>query len=97
MSDDDPFLGREMHQQRLFSEHTMERIDEEIGRILREAAERANKVLTDNREKLEKLSARLIEKEELDDEDITLVLGPSIQSRTGAPDRQPVEVPRTTP
>lgn len=97
MSDDDPFLGREMHQQRLFSEHTMERIDEEIGRILREAAERANKVLTDNREKLEKLSARLIEKEELDDEDITLVLGPSIQSRTGAPDRQPVEVPRATP
>lgn len=96
MSDDDPFLGREMHQQRLFSEHTMERIDEEIGRILREAAERANKVLTENREKLEKLSARLIEKEELDDEDITLVLGPSIQSRTGAPDRQPVEVPRTT-
>lgn len=96
MSDDDPFLGREMHQQRLFSEHTMERIDEEIGRILREAAERANKVLTDNREKLEKLSARLIEKEELDDEDITLVLGPSIQVRAGIPDRQPAEVPRTT-
>ena len=96
MSDDDPFLGREMHQQRQFSEHTMERIDEEIGRILREAAERASKVLTDNREKLDKLSAKLIEKEELDDEDITLVLGPSIQSRSGSPDRQTVEVPRNT-
>ncbi|WP_254507739.1 ATP-dependent zinc metalloprotease FtsH [Anatilimnocola floriformis] len=97
MSDDDPFLGREMHQQRTFSEHTMERIDEEIGRILREAAERANKILTDNREKLDKLSFRLIEKEELDDEDITLVLGPSVQSRSGSPDRQTVEVPRNTP
>lgn len=97
MTDDDPFLGREMHQQRQFSEHTMERIDEEIGRILREAAERANKVLTDNREKLEKLSAKLIEKEELDDEDITLVLGPSIQSRSGSTDREAVEVPRATP
>jgi cell division protease FtsH len=97
LSDDDPFLGREMHQQRQFSEHTMERIDEEIGRILREAADRANKVLTDNRGKLEELSKKLIEKEELDDEDITLVLGPSIQTRSSTPDREPAEVPRTTP
>jgi cell division protease FtsH len=97
MSDDDPFLGREIHQQRQFSEHTMERIDEEIGRILREAAERASKILSDNRDKLDKLSAKLIEKEELDDEDITLVLGPSVQSRSPAPDRQAVEVPRNAP
>ncbi|QDU31840.1 ATP-dependent zinc metalloprotease FtsH [Anatilimnocola aggregata] len=96
MSDDDPFLGREIHQQRQFSEATMERIDEEIGRILREAADRANKVLSDNREKLEQLTRRLIEKEELDDEDITLVLGPSIQSRSGSPERgEPAEVPRS--
>ncbi|WP_425616172.1 ATP-dependent zinc metalloprotease FtsH [Anatilimnocola sp. NA78] len=98
MSDDDPFLGREMHQQRQFSEATMERIDEEIGRILREAADRANKVLSDNREKLEQLTRRLIEKEELDDEDLTLVLGPSIQSRSGSAERgAPAEVPRTSP
>lgn len=96
MSDDDPFLGREMHQQRLFSEHTMQRIDDEIGRILREAADRANKVLTDNRGKLEELTRKLIEKEELDDEDITLVLGPSMQTRSKTPDREPAEVPRTT-
>lgn len=97
MSDDDPFLGREIHQQRQFSEHTMERIDEELGRILREAADRANKVLTDNRAKLDELSQKLVEKEELDDEDITLVLGPSIQSRSGTPERQPAEVPRKAP
>jgi hypothetical protein len=38
-----------------------------------------------------------VEKEELDDEDITLVLGPSIQSRSGTPERQPAEVPRKAP
>jgi cell division protease FtsH len=97
MSDDDPFLGREMHQQRQFSEHTMERIDEEIGRILREAADRANKVLSDNREKLEELTRKLVEKEELDDEDLTVILGPSVQTRGGAVERsEPAEVPRTT-
>jgi cell division protease FtsH len=97
MSDDDPFLGREMHQQRQFSEHTMERIDEEIGRILREAADRANKVLSDNREKLEELTRKLVEKEELDDEDLTVILGPSVQSRGVVVERsEPAEVPRTT-
>jgi cell division protease FtsH len=97
MSDDDPFLGREMHQQRQFSEHTMERIDEEIGRILREAADRANKVLSDNREKLEELTRKLVEKEELDDEDLTVILGPSMQSRGVVVERsEPAEVPRAT-
>jgi hypothetical protein len=36
LADDDPFLGREMHQQRHFSESTMETIDQEVARILRE-------------------------------------------------------------
>ena len=42
-SDEDPFLGREIHRQRTFSEHTMELIDEEVARILHEAAESAER------------------------------------------------------
>ena len=42
-ADEDPFLGREIHKQRLFSEHTMEMIDEEVARILHEAATVAEK------------------------------------------------------
>ena len=40
LSDDDPFLGREMHAQRQFSEHTMQIVDEEVARILHDAADR---------------------------------------------------------
>jgi len=33
-SDEDPFLGREIHQQKKFSEHTQELIDGEVARVL---------------------------------------------------------------
>ena len=53
-NDEHPFLGREMaHEHRTFSEHTAQVIDEEIARILHDAADRAQQVLTDNRDKLD--------------------------------------------
>ena len=78
--DDDPFLGREMHQQRQFSEHTLEVIDGEVSRILRESAERATELLVQHREKLERLSQALLEKEVLDEVEITDLIGPSVHS-----------------
>jgi cell division protease FtsH len=81
LSEEDPFLGREIHQQRQFSERTLEIIDEEVGRILREQDERATEFLTQQRPKLEELASRLLEKEELDEEEIAEVLGPSVHAR----------------
>jgi cell division protease FtsH len=81
VADDDPFLGREMHQQRHFSEHTMEQIDEEVARILREQAERAYQHLVREREKLDKLAEALLEREELDDKEIEAVLGRSAHAK----------------
>ncbi|MBC7856178.1 MAG: ATP-dependent zinc metalloprotease FtsH [Pirellulaceae bacterium] len=78
LADDDPFLGREMHQQRQFSEHTMEVIDGEVSRILREASHRAFSLLSQSRGLLEKLTAALIEKEALDEPEIAAILGPSV-------------------
>jgi cell division protease FtsH len=82
ISDDDPFLGREMHQQRQFSEATMETIDGEVARILREASQRATDILAEQRHLLEKLSQRLLEKEELDEPEIAAILGPSIHAKS---------------
>ncbi|MDB4756135.1 ATP-dependent zinc metalloprotease FtsH [Mariniblastus sp.] len=79
--DDDPFLGREMHQQRNFSEHTMEIIDEEVSEIIRDAMERAISMLTENRDKLDALTKSLIEHEELEAEGIEKVLGPSVHQK----------------
>lgn len=80
MADDDPFLGREMHQQRQFSEHTMEMIDGEVSRILSEASQRAMKLLLEGRAKLDGLAKGLLEKEELDDNEIAAILGPSVHA-----------------
>src|SRR3954463_7244292 len=89
LSDDDPFLGREMHQQRQFSEHTMELIDEEVARILREQSQRATDLLNSQRHKLDQLADRLLAKEELDEHEIESVLGKSVHAKQNG---QPVEI-----
>ena len=81
IADEDPFLGREMHQQRAFSEHTMEQIDAEVSRILTEASRRSADLLREKRDAMEKVAQALIEREEIDDKDITRLIGPSVQSQ----------------
>jgi cell division protease FtsH len=78
LSDDDPFLGREIHQQRQFSEHTLQIIDEEVARILHSAYDRAIDFITAHRGALDKLAAALVEKEELSEKEITELIGPSV-------------------
>jgi cell division protease FtsH len=89
MSEEDPFLGREMHQQRLFSEHTMELIDDEVARILREQSDRAFQLLQSQRRQLDQLSEALLAKEELDDKEIEAILGKSVHAKHNG---QPMEI-----
>ena len=77
ISDEDPFLGREIHHGRAFSEHTLQVIDEEVSRILHDAAERSLRILEENRSKLESLANSLLEREELDEKEIEAIIGPS--------------------
>ncbi len=81
MSSEDPFLGREMHSQRQFSENTLQIIDEEVARILHTASEQASKILADNRDKLDAMATALIEREELSEAEIFELIGPSIHRR----------------
>lgn len=78
MTEEDPFLGREMHQSRVFSEHTMEVIDDEITKILHDAAKRALEMMGERRDDLEALTRKIIEHEELDRFEIEEVLGKSV-------------------
>ncbi len=82
-SEDHPFLGREMAEPRRYSEHTAQLIDEEVSRMLRDAADRATLMLTENRDKLDSLAKRLEETETLDEDDIEKLIGPSVY-KTGA-------------
>ncbi len=75
--DEHPFLGREMAEPRRFSEHTARVIDEEVVRILREASEIAERMLTEHRAQLDQLAAGLVESETLDLEEIEELIGPA--------------------
>lgn len=87
-SAEDPFLGREIHQQKQFSEHTQETIDAEVGDILRAAERRAIDLLHDKRRELELIKNALLEREELDENELTAIIGPSVHAG-----KQPTELP----
>lgn len=70
-----PFLGKEMHEQRAFSEETARIIDLEIQNILVTAGERATNMLDTNRDKLVSLAEALVSAESLDTKEITELLG----------------------
>ena len=59
------FLGREIAQARDFSEHTAQRIDEEVQRMIAEAETQALRVLGAHRAQLDKVAAALLEHETL--------------------------------
>ncbi len=81
------FLGREISQQRDFSEETARVIDEEVRAILEKAENTATEILTKNRDKLDKLAEALLEKEVLDGHEIDVIIG--FSDNNGIP----VEVP----
>ena len=60
------FLGREIGEQRDYSEHYAEEIDNEVKRILSGAYNRAKSLLLEHRDKLEELAGALLERETLD-------------------------------
>ena len=70
------FLGREISEQRDYSEEIAQEIDREVQRLVVEAHDRARQVLTERRDKLVAVATRLIEIETLDrDEYMAIVDG----------------------
>jgi cell division protease FtsH len=68
------FLGREIAQQKDFSEQTAHLIDEEIKQIVSDMEEKAYQLLEKNKKKLKKLTDALLEHETLEAEQIDEVL-----------------------
>jgi cell division protease FtsH len=82
-SNEHPFLGRDVYEQREFSERTAQIIDEEVFRLLGEAAERATSLLTEHRAKLDRLAEELEKQEMLDDNEVVTIIGPAAPRRIG--------------
>ena len=60
------FLGKEIHEQRNYSEKVAADIDAEVDRIIKEALQRSVNLINENREKLDKIAKRLIEVETIE-------------------------------
>lgn len=76
-SEEHPFLGKEMSEQRDFSDETARLIDQEVQRFLISAADEAREILSKHRDKLDCLARGLLEKESLGSQDITELIGES--------------------
>jgi cell division protease FtsH len=76
------FLGRDMMEQKNYSESTAQAIDEEIRDFIDASYEHAKKLLNENKDKVEILVARLKEKEVLDVEEAKILLGMVPQEKT---------------
>ena len=63
------FLGRDIAEQRNYSDEVAKQIDEEVRAIIDRAYERAHEVLVTNRERLDRLAAKLVAEETVDSPD----------------------------
>jgi cell division protease FtsH len=92
------FLGREISEQRNYSEKVAEEIDEEVRRIIDRAYHAAKKILTENRAKLNQIARKLIEVETIEGEDLmTLFNAPSdVDVPIGEHEPPAPETPPTT-
>jgi cell division protease FtsH len=83
-SEEHPFLGKEMHEMRQFSDETAHVIDQEMQRFVNEASQQATEILVAHRDKLDQIAQALLERESLDREQITEILGERITEAAGA-------------
>jgi cell division protease FtsH len=85
------FLGREISEQRDYSDAVAQEIDSEVRRLMAEAYDRARSLLTEYREKLDTVARRLIEVETIDATEFERIFpSPNGQHKRG---HTPVPVP----
>jgi len=71
------FLGREISEQRNYSERMAEKIDKEVSRFIKDAENQATKILKKRRKTLDKLAKVLIKKETIEREEFEKIVGKS--------------------
>ncbi len=69
------FLGKEINEERNYSEDTANRIDEEVSKFIDDAFKTAKKILSEKSSLLEKLAKTLLEKETIEVEEFNEIVG----------------------
>ncbi|MEE8317483.1 MAG: ATP-dependent zinc metalloprotease FtsH [Candidatus Omnitrophota bacterium] len=78
--DEQVFLGRDIVEEKNYSEATAVEIDKEVRKILESCYKKAKEELSNNKEKLKVLAERLLEKEVLDFEEVRMLVFPGTAS-----------------
>ncbi len=79
------FLGREISEQRDYSEAVAERIDDEVRRLVNDAHEKARSILYEYRERLDAVAHQLLEVETITRDEFENLFPPPIPKNSGTP------------
>lgn len=79
------FLGREISEQRDYSEAIAEQIDQEVRKLVNDAYKKTRQILTTYRDKLEEVAQRLLEVETLNREEFEAIFPPPDPKKSGTP------------
>ena len=80
------FLGREISEQRDYSEAIAEKIDQEVQRLVNESYEKAKELLNNYKNELIAIAEKLLEKETLSKEEFEAIFPPPVPKNNGTPD-----------
>jgi cell division protease FtsH len=83
------FLGREISEQRDYSEAIAEKIDDEVHQLVSDAYIRAHKALVEYREKLDAVAQKLLEVESISRDEFERIFPPPFPKTSGTPDYMP--------
>jgi cell division protease FtsH len=81
-----PFLGRDLMEDRNYSEEIAKAIDEEVRAIMEHCYNRARKILEDNRETMDRIVQVLLERETIEREEFLALM----QGAVPAPEPPPI-------
>lgn len=79
------FLGREISEQRDYSESVAEKIDKEVRDLVEEAYLNAKQILSTHRDKLDEIANRLLEVETISRDEFERIFPPPQPHRSGTP------------
>ncbi len=75
------FLGREIHEQRDYSEKVAEKIDLEISNFINQGIDKAQEIIDTQGDKLELIVTALLEKETLEKQEFEEIVGPKPKNK----------------
>jgi len=87
------FLGREISEQRDYSDKVAEQIDDEVHDIIQQAHKTARKILTDNKPKLIQIAEKLITQETIEGKELDELFNAPVSEPSPETKEKPISTP----